>query len=96
MRRLPEQQELTLQGPMYEVDNMAYIPEDMPERTNHYQELKSKVWSIPRNFLNFDINPVRRGRFGSVHIGTVLKELILVEVSVYKISDTQLKSSEKR
>lgn len=96
MRRLPEQQELTLQGPLYEVDNMGYIPEDVPERANHYQDLKSKVWSIPRNFLNFDPNPVRHGRFGSVHMGTVQRDAIPVAVSVHKISDTLLKGSEKR
>ncbi|KAJ8664878.1 hypothetical protein QAD02_006540 [Eretmocerus hayati] len=94
--RLPEHQELTLQGPLHEVDNMAYIPEDIPERTNHYQDLKSKVWSIPRNFLNFDPNPMRRGHFGTVHMGTVQRDAIPVPVTVHKISDTQLKGSEKR
>lgn len=34
---LSEHQELTLQGPLVEVDNIAYIPEDVPEITNHYQ-----------------------------------------------------------
>lgn len=96
MQRLPEQQELTIQGPLYEADNTAYIPEDLPERTNHYQELKSKVWSIPRNFLNFDMNSARRGRFGTVHMGTVQRDGIPVAVAVHKISDTQLRGSEKR
>ncbi|XP_014211593.1 putative tyrosine-protein kinase Wsck [Copidosoma floridanum] len=96
MQRLPESQELTLQGPLYEVDNMAYIPEDVPERTNHYQELKTKVWSIPRNNLNFDPNPMKRGLFGTIHLGTVQRDASMVPVSVHKISDTALRNSEKR
>ena len=96
MHKLPEQQELTLQGPLYEVDNMAYIPEDVPERSNHYQDLKSKVWSIPRNFLNFDSIPIRRGRFGNVHTGVVQKDGIPISVSIHSISDTSMKNSEKR
>ncbi|XP_051174115.1 putative inactive tyrosine-protein kinase Wsck [Leptopilina boulardi] len=96
MHKLPEQQELTLQGPLYEVDNMAYIPEDMPEQTNHYQDLKLKIWTIPRNFLNFDNVPLRRSRFGTIHWGQVQKDGITISSSVHKISDTSLKKSEKR
>ncbi|KAL6254582.1 hypothetical protein P5V15_014634 [Pogonomyrmex californicus] len=96
MRKLPEQQELTLQGPVYEVDNMGYIPEDIPERVNHYQELKKKVWSIPRNALSVDNHILRRGRFGSVHTGTVLKDDGLCTVTVHTIADGALKGSDKR
>lgn len=96
MQRLPETQELTLQGPLFEVDNMGYIPEEVPERANHYQELKNKVWSIPQNFLDFDPNYVRRGRFGTVHLGTVQRDNTPVAVAIHKISDTQLSRSEKR
>lgn len=96
MRKLPEQQELTLQGPVYEVDNMGYIPEDIPERVNHYQELKKKVWSIPRNALSVDSYIVRRGRFGSVHTGTVLKDDGSCPVTVHTIADGGLKGSDKR
>ncbi|XP_043471705.1 putative tyrosine-protein kinase Wsck [Leptopilina heterotoma] len=96
MHKLPEQQELTLQGPLYEVDNMAYIPEDVPEQANHYQDLKSKIWTIPRNFLNFDNVPLRRSRFGTIHWGQVQKDGITISSSVHKISDTSLKKSEKR
>ncbi|XP_012542848.1 putative tyrosine-protein kinase Wsck [Monomorium pharaonis] len=96
MRKLPEQQELTLQGPVYEVDNMGYIPEDIPERVNHYQELKKKVWSIPRNALSIDSHIVRRGRFGSVHTGTVLKDDESCSVTVHTIVDGALKVSDKR
>ncbi|XP_058795351.1 putative inactive tyrosine-protein kinase Wsck [Phymastichus coffea] len=96
MQRLPEQQELTLQGPVFEVDNTAYIPEDIPERTNHYEELKNRVWSIPRNFLNFDTDSIRCGRFWTVHMGTVQRDGIPVAVAVHKILDTQLRGSEKR
>ncbi|KAL7299942.1 hypothetical protein TKK_0007261 [Trichogramma kaykai] len=96
MHRLPEQQELSLQGPSFEVDNMAYIPEDIPERVNHYQELKSKVWSIPLNALNCDVNPTKRFRFGTIHSGTVQKDNFNIPVSILKISDTQLRNSEKR
>ena len=46
IRKLPEQQELTLQGPLYEVDNLAYIPEDVPERVNHYQETKKRRYGL--------------------------------------------------
>jgi len=96
MRKLPEQQELTLQGPVYEVDNMAYIPEDVPERVNHYQELKKKVWSIPRNVLSIDNVLLRRGRFGTVHTGTVSKDDGLCPVTVHTIADGALKRSDKR
>lgn len=96
MRKLPEQQELTLQGPVYEVDNMGYIPEDIPERVNHYQELKKKVWSIPRNVLSVDSHIVRRGRFGSVHTGTVLKDDRTYPVTIHTIADGGLKGSDKR
>jgi hypothetical protein len=96
MRKLPEQQELTLQGPVYEVDNMAYIPEDVPERVNHYQELKKKVWSIPRNVLSIDNVLLRRGRFGTVHTGTVSKDDGLCPVTVHTIADGVLKRSDKR
>lgn len=95
-RKLPEQQELTLQGPVHEVDNMAYIPEDMPERVNHYQELKKKVWTIPRNALSIDNFTVRRGRFGTVHTGTVAKDDGSCLVTVHTIADGALKGSDKR
>lgn len=97
MRKLPEQQELTLQGPVYEVDNMGYIPEDIPERVNHYQELKKKVWSIPRNALSIDSFVVRRGRFGTVHTGTVSKDDGSSDtVTIHTIADGALKGSDKR
>lgn len=96
MRRLPEQQELTLQGPVCEVDNMAYIPEDVPERINHYQDLKSKVWNIPKNFLIIDAVVIRRGRFGSVHMGTVQINGVPNTATVHSISDGLLRPSEKR
>ncbi|XP_011868592.1 PREDICTED: putative tyrosine-protein kinase Wsck [Vollenhovia emeryi] len=96
MRKLPEQQELTLQGPVYEVDNIGYIPDDIPERVNHYQELKKKVWSIPRNALSVDSHVMRRGRFGSVHTGTVLKDDGSCLVTVHTIADGALKGSDKR
>lgn len=96
MRKLPEQQELTLQGPVHEVDNMAYIPEDMPERVNHYQELKKKVWTIPRNALSIDNFTVRRGRFGTVHTGTVTKDDESCLVTIHIIADGSLKGSDKR
>ncbi|KYN03009.1 PREDICTED: putative tyrosine-protein kinase Wsck [Cyphomyrmex costatus] len=96
MQKLPEQQELTLQGPVYEVDNMGYIPEDIPERVNHYQELKKKVWSISQNDLSIDDHVIRRGRFGSVHTGTVLKDDKSCPVTIHTIVDGALKGSDKR
>lgn len=97
MRKLPEQQELTLQGPVYEVDNIGYIPEDIPERVNHYQELKKKVWSIPRNALSVDSFVLRRGRFGTVHIGTISKDDgSSSPVTIHTIADGALKGSNKR
>lgn len=96
VRKLPEQQELTLQGPMYEVDNVGYIPDDVPERVNHYLELRTKVWSIPRHSLTIDNFLVRRGRFGTVHTGTVFKDDRAQPVTVHAIADGALKGSEKR
>ncbi|XP_076175928.1 uncharacterized protein LOC143151059 isoform X1 [Ptiloglossa arizonensis] len=96
MRKLPEQQELTLQGPLYEVDNMAYIPEDVPERVNHYQELRNKVWTIPQNVLTINDTIIRRGRFGTVYTGTVEKDDKSCTVAVHSIADRSLKTSDKR
>ncbi|CAD6235511.1 GSCOCG00007936001-RA-CDS [Cotesia congregata] len=97
MTKLPEQQELTLQGPMYEVDNMAYIPEEVPERPNHYQDLKSKVWNIPKNFLTVEPPVIRRGRFGNIHMGTVQdKDGNSSRVLIHSIDDKNLRASEKR
>ncbi|XP_017876911.1 putative tyrosine-protein kinase Wsck [Ceratina calcarata] len=96
MRKLPEQQELTLQGPLYEVDNLAYIPEDVPERVNHYQELKKKVWIIPQNAMTINDTVIRRGRFGTVYTGVVEKNGKSSAVAVHSIADKLLKSSDKR
>ncbi|OAD46971.1 Putative tyrosine-protein kinase Wsck [Eufriesea mexicana] len=96
MRELPEQQELTLQGPLYEVDNLAYIPEDVPERVNHYQELKKKVWIIPQNLLIINDTVIRRGRFGTVHTGVVEKNNKSTTVAIHNIADKLLKASDKR
>lgn len=96
MRKLPEQQELTLQGPLYEVDNLAYIPEDVPETVNHYQELKKKVWIIPRHVLTIHDTVIRRGRFGTVHTGVVEKDNLSYTVTVHNIADKLLKASDKR
>ncbi|KAF7989711.1 hypothetical protein HCN44_008385 [Aphidius gifuensis] len=95
--KLPEHQELTLQGPIYEVDNVAYIPEDIPERPNHYQDLKTKVWSIPKNFLNVEQMAIKRGRFGSIHMGTVQdKNGKLSQSIIHCISDQSMRASEKK
>ncbi|XP_012282247.1 putative tyrosine-protein kinase Wsck isoform X2 [Orussus abietinus] len=95
-RSLSERRELTLQGPIYEVDNVAYIPEDVPERADHYHELKNKVWSIPRNFLSVDAVVLRRGRFGTIHSGTVKRDGTPSRVCVHGISDGLLRGSEKK
>lgn len=97
MTKLPEQQELTLQGPIYEVDNVAYIPEDIPERPNHYKNLKSKVWSIPKNFLTVDSMAIRRGRFGTINMGSVQdKNGTSSSAIIHCISDQSLRASEKK
>lgn len=96
MRKLPEQQELTLQGPLYEVDNLAYIPEDVPERINHYQELKKKVWIIPQNLLTINDTVIRRGRFGTVHTGAIEENGKFSAVAIHSIADKLLKTSDKR
>ena len=96
MRKLPEQQELTLQGPLYEVDNLAYIPEDVPERVNHYQELKKKVWTIPQNAMKINDTIIRRGRFGTVHTGIVEKDGKTYTVAIHNIADKLLKAADKR
>ncbi|XP_020298847.1 angiopoietin-1 receptor-like isoform X2 [Pseudomyrmex gracilis] len=96
MQKLPERQELTLQGPVYEIDNMAYIPEDIPERINHYQELKKKICSIPRNSLFIDNLVLCKGRFGTVHNGTVSKDKQSYPVTIHTIADNALKESDKK
>ncbi|XP_076641548.1 putative inactive tyrosine-protein kinase Wsck [Halictus rubicundus] len=96
MTKLPEQQELTLQGPLYEVENIAYIPDDVPERVNHYQELKNKVWTIPQNVLTINDTVIRRGRFGTVHTGLVEKDGASSSVAIHNIADKLLKTSDKK
>ncbi|KAF4524769.1 hypothetical protein B566_EDAN012391 [Ephemera danica] len=100
-RRLPDHQELSLQGPMVEVEtngyvHSSYIPEDSDERVNHYENLKQQVWNIPRNFLDLKPDILGQGKHGEVKRGTVQMRGFPVPVAVHNIADMDLKPTEKK
>ncbi|KAJ8951926.1 hypothetical protein NQ318_013592 [Aromia moschata] len=71
-QRLSDNQELTLQGPMIEVENSGYIHEDDHVPVNHYRNLKQKVRSIPTNQLKIEpTNLLGVGKYGRVNSGTI-------------------------
>ncbi|XP_069693188.1 putative inactive tyrosine-protein kinase Wsck [Periplaneta americana] len=100
-RRNPDHQELSLQGPMIEVEPNGYIhngfiPEEEDERVNHYENLKRQVWNIPRNFLDVKSEVLGRGQYGNVMRGTVQQKGFPVPVAIHTIADGELPPEEKR
>ncbi|PSN55853.1 hypothetical protein C0J52_02736 [Blattella germanica] len=100
-RRNADHQELSLQGPMVEVEpngyiHSGYIPEEEEERINHYDNLKRQVWNIPRNFLDVKSEIMGQGRYGKVMKGTVQQRGFPIPVAVHTIADGELPRDEKR
>lgn len=87
--RLPsDQHELTLQGPIVEVENGAYIPDDFLVKGNFEQRLAQMLAAIddpalrlPRKSLDLEVNNVLgTGRFGDVIRGHVQHNRVQVHV----------------
>lgn len=74
-RRLNNVQELTIQGPMIDVANGGYIPEDEAGASpGHYDQLKERVWLIPQSALNVQQTvTLGAGQFGRVFQGSLSK-----------------------
>ncbi|KAJ8983439.1 hypothetical protein NQ317_013201 [Molorchus minor] len=53
-QRLSDNQELTLQGPVIEVENNGYIHEEDHTPVNYYRNLRQKVRTIPANQLKVE------------------------------------------
>ncbi|KAJ1526242.1 hypothetical protein ONE63_009398 [Megalurothrips usitatus] len=96
--RMEDPQEMCLQGPMIEVENYGYLPEEEEEsRVNHYDRLKKVLWDIPRNFLDIQSNnSLGSGEFGNVVKGTVLQNSYPTPASVHCIEDGALSPATKR
>lgn len=93
-QRLTDNQELTMQGPMIEVENNGYIPEDERQPVNHYRNLKQKMKTFPLHLLHADgDNVLGMGRFGSVVEGSIQD---VGAVAVYEIKDRSLSPGHKR
>lgn len=96
-RRLTDVQELSIQGPIIEVENSGYIPEDEIIPVNHYHDLKQQVWSIPQTLIKFEpTSLLGSGKFGRINSGTVRKDSNLIQVAIYTIPDKKLAHENKR
>lgn len=97
-QRLSENQELTLQGPMIEVENNGYIHEEehIPA-ISHYRNLKQKVRTIPSSQLKIEpTNLLGVGKFGKVNTGTLHENETLTTVTCYSIYDKKMNQEMKR
>ncbi|XP_075219327.1 tyrosine-protein kinase Wsck [Lycorma delicatula] len=95
-RRAPYRQELTLQGPIIEVVNDGYIPEELDERVNYYEKLQQQVWSIPRSVLEIKGDVLCQGQFGAVFKGVVQQRGLPLSSIIYVVEDGKLTNAEKR
>ncbi|XP_046407211.1 putative tyrosine-protein kinase Wsck isoform X2 [Ischnura elegans] len=90
-----EHQELSLHGPMAEVESSgyihdAYIAEDEGP-INHYDNLKKRVWNIPKNFLEIRSEVIGQGKYGSVVKGTVRQRGTPIPVTIHYVMDEYTK-----
>ncbi|XP_039298496.1 putative tyrosine-protein kinase Wsck [Nilaparvata lugens] len=95
-RRANYRQELTLQGPIIEVVNDGYVPEEIDERVNYYEKLQQQVWNIPRSSLELKDEHVGQGRFGSLFKGVIQHRGIPMPTLIYSIEDGKLCDVDKR
>ncbi|CAH1153443.1 unnamed protein product [Phaedon cochleariae] len=97
-QRLSDNQELTLQGPMIEVENNGYIHEDehiIP--VNHYRALRQKVRSITSNQLKVEpTNLLGVGKYGRVNTATLHEDDTMIPVSVYTIQDKKMSQDTRK
>lgn len=93
-QRLTDNQELTMQGPMIEVENNGYIPEEERQPVNHYRNLKQKVKTLPLHLIHMNTdNLLGTGKFGSVVDGSIQD---VGSVAIYEIKDRALAAGQKR
>ncbi|XP_066997163.2 putative inactive tyrosine-protein kinase Wsck isoform X2 [Anabrus simplex] len=100
-QRIPDHQELSLEGPMIEVDTSSYVhngyvPDEEDEWTDHYEKLKQRVWNIPRNFLDVKSERLGKGKYGNVMKGTVQQRGFPIPVAIYVIADGELAPVDKK
>ncbi|KAJ8945598.1 hypothetical protein NQ314_009123 [Rhamnusium bicolor] len=96
-QRLSDNQELTLQGPMIEVENNGYIHEEDHLPVNHYRNLKQRVRTISSNQMKIEpTNLLGVGKFGRVNSGTLHENNTLIPVAAYSISDKKMPQDTKR
>nr|XP_023019211.1 putative tyrosine-protein kinase Wsck [Leptinotarsa decemlineata] len=95
--RLSDNQELTLQGPMIEVENNGYIHEDEQVPVNHYRNLKQRVRTITSNQLKIEpTNLLGVGKYGRVNSGTLHENDTMIPVSAYTIQDKKMSQETKK
>ncbi|XP_030756309.1 putative tyrosine-protein kinase Wsck [Sitophilus oryzae] len=97
-QRLSDNQELTLQGPMIEVENNGYIhEEDHISAVSHYRNLKQKVRTLSPSQLKIEpTNLLGVGKFGKVNSGTLHESDILTTVTCYSIYDKKMNQETKK
>ncbi|XP_057651345.1 putative inactive tyrosine-protein kinase Wsck [Diorhabda carinulata] len=95
--RLSDNQELTLQGPMIEVENNGYIHEDEHVPVNHYRNLKQKVRTIPSSQLNVEpTNLLGVGRYGRVNSAGVVENDNITLAAAYTIQDKKMSQETRK
>jgi len=75
LRRRGDTQELTVQSPSIDLQENGYIDNEYTDNLrsaeSYLDSLRSKIWMIPRNFVELSHEVVGRGKFGSVMKGSV-------------------------
>ena len=102
-RRRADTQELTTNIPTTDplengyIDNGAFEQENR-QRTaeDYFESLDSKVWQIPRNFVDVQTEVLGRGMFGTVMKGTVNINQELVPANIYIIPNKMMEKAEKQ
>lgn len=93
-QRLTDNQELTMQGPMIEIENNGYIPEEERQPVNYYRNLKQKVKTFSPHLIGLESSKILgTGKFGAV-LDAILQDV--GPVAVYEIKDRSLSQEEKR
>ncbi|XP_072402058.1 putative inactive tyrosine-protein kinase Wsck [Diabrotica undecimpunctata] len=95
--RLSDNQELTLQGPMIEVENNGYIDEEEVVPVNHYRNLKQKVRTIPSSQLNVEpTNLLGVGRYGRVNSAILQENDNVISTAAYTIQDKKMSQETRK
>ncbi|KAL1492607.1 hypothetical protein ABEB36_010844 [Hypothenemus hampei] len=97
-QRLSENQELTIQGPMIEVENNGYIhDEEHIPAIAHYRNLKQKVRTIPYSQIKVEpANLLGVGKFGKINTGTLHDNGNMTTVTCYTIHDKRMNQETKK